>query len=99
VPLPAKSSFRGFVSGQLVFSLEEAWGEEFPAGALISLDLNACAADPAAARPLLIHAPGRREAIEGVSTTRNLLLVTIYRNVQGSAAAYRFADGRWSPTP
>ena len=41
LPVPARSTFRGFVSGQLVFSLEEAW-EPHPPGALISLDLAAC---------------------------------------------------------
>src|SRR5712691_10017018 len=46
VPVPARSSFRAFVAGQLIFSLEEDWGSEFPAGALISIDLAACLADP-----------------------------------------------------
>jgi prolyl oligopeptidase len=96
--LPAKASFRGFVAGQMVFSLEEAW-REFPAGALVSLDLAACLADPASVRPALVYAPGPREAVEDVATTRNLLLVTIYRNVQGSAAAWRFADGAWTARP
>ena len=40
-------------------------------------------------------APGAREAIEDVATTRSRLLVTLYRNVRGSAVAYRFEDGRW----
>src|SRR5260370_33612089 len=43
--VPARSSFRGFVAGQLVFSLEGAWGPEFPTGALISLDLAAGVVD------------------------------------------------------
>ena len=102
LPVPARSSFRAFVSGQLVFSLEEAWpfgsGESHPSGALVSLDLAACLAAPDAAAPLLIHAPGPREAIEDVAATRNILLATVYRNVQGSAVAYRFAGGRWVPT-
>src|SRR5439155_9728247 len=46
----------------------------------------------------LIHAPGPREAIEDVATTRNILLATVYRNVQGSAVAYRFEGGRWVPS-
>jgi len=99
LPLPARSSFRGFVADQLVFSLEEDWGSNYPAGALISLDLAACLADPAAAAPLLIHAPGPREAIDDVATTRNLLLATIYRNVEGSAVAFRFEGGRWAASP
>src|SRR5204863_480710 len=30
LPLPLRSSFRAFVMGQLVFSLEEDWGGDFP---------------------------------------------------------------------
>jgi prolyl oligopeptidase len=95
LPVPARSTFRGFVSGQLVFSLEEAW-EPHPPGALISLDLAVCLGEPDAVLPLLIYAPGPREAIEDVAATRTLLLATLYRNVQGSAVAYRFAAGGWT---
>jgi len=98
LPVPARSSLRGFVSGQLVFSLEEDWGAEFPSGALISLDLATCATAPDTARPLLIYAPGPREALEDVATTRDILLATVYRNVQGSAVAYRFEGGHWVPS-
>jgi prolyl oligopeptidase len=96
--VPARSTLRGFVTGQLVFSLEEDWGPDFPAGSLISIDLAECAANTQGVRPLLIHAPGPREAIEDVATTRGLLLVTVYRNVEGSAVAYRFAGGHWVPS-
>jgi prolyl oligopeptidase len=98
LPVPARSSFRGFVAGQLVFSLEEDW-RQHPAGALVSLDLAACFADPAGAEPIPVHAPGPRESIEHVATTRSRLLVTLYRNVQGSAVAYRFEGGAWLPSP
>jgi prolyl oligopeptidase len=101
--LPAKSSLRAFVCNQLVFSLEEEWrpagGTNYPSGALISLDLAACRADANAVVPVLVYAPGPRESIEGVDDTRNLLLVTIYRNVQGSATAFRFVGGQWSAAP
>ncbi|HEV2186091.1 MAG TPA: prolyl oligopeptidase family serine peptidase [Stellaceae bacterium] len=97
LPLPPKASFQAFVSGQLVFTLEENW-ERFSlqAGALISLDLDACAADAENVVPLLIYAPGTRETIGAVTATRSRLLVAIYRNVRGGAASYRFADGAWS---
>ena len=94
VPVPPRSSFRAFVSGQLVFSLEEAW-RDFPSGALISLDLDACLHDPQSATPVLIVAPEPRESIEDAAATRDRLLVTIYRNVQGSASSYRFDNGAW----
>ncbi len=101
LPLPGKASLQAFVSGQLVFGLEEAWRRgvtTYPTGALVSLDLAACLADIAAVEPVLIYAPGPRETIEGVTATRSRLLVTIYRNVQGSAVSYRLDDGAWQAT-
>ena len=97
LPVPARSSFRGFVAGQLIFSLEQAWnGRAIPAGALVSLDLAACLAEPQSAAPDVDRGAGRRaKSIEDVATTRSRLLVTLYRNVRGSAVAYRFEDGRW----
>jgi prolyl oligopeptidase len=101
--VPARSTFRGFVAGQLIFSLEEEWpladGHSHPPGALVSLDLAGCVADPDCGVPLLIYAPGPREAIEDVATSRTVLLATVYRNVQGSAVAYRLAGGKWVPSP
>jgi prolyl oligopeptidase len=96
MPTPARSSFRGFVAGQLVFSLEEDW-REHRAGSLVSLDLDACLADAAGAVPRPVAVPGPRESIEDVATTGTGLLATLYRNVQGSAVAYRFEAGRWVP--
>jgi prolyl oligopeptidase len=102
LPLPLKSQFRDFVSGQLIFTLDEAWdwrGVTYPAGALISLELAACYADIDSIEPCLIYAPGPRETIESVSATRSRLLVTICRNVQGSAVSYRFEGGGWQSSP
>ncbi len=102
LPIPLKSQFRGFVSGQILFTLDEAWkwrGVTYPSGVLISLDLDSCKADAAAVEPLLIYAPGPRETIEGVSATRSRLAVTIYRNVRGSVVSFRFADGAWQQAP
>ena len=97
LPLPGKAGLVAFVSGQLVFTLEETW-RGFASGALISLDLAACHADIDAVEPLLIYAPGPRETIEGVAATRSRLLVAIYRNVRGSAVSYRFENGAWQET-
>jgi prolyl oligopeptidase len=99
LPVPLRSSFRAFIGGQLVFSLEEDWGADFPTGALVSLDLAACLADPQGVRPVLILAPGPRESIEDAAATRSRLLVTIYRNVQGAAASYRFDNDAWQASP
>jgi prolyl oligopeptidase len=99
LPVPLRSSFRAFIAGQLVFSLEQDWGPDFPTGALVSLDLAACLADPQGVTPTLILAPGPRESIEDAAATRSRLLVTIYRNVQGAAASCRFDSGAWHASP
>jgi len=95
--LPLQSSFRGFVAGRLVFTLQQQWqapsGTGCGAGALIALDLAEAAAAPAALRPEIIETPGPREAIEDVAATRSCLLVAINRNVTGTAFAYRSGDG------
>ena len=99
--VPSRSSFRGFVVGQMIFSLEQEWpglawnGRQIPAGALVSLDLAGCLAEPRSVAPVVVVAPGPREAIEDVATTRSRLLVTLYRNVRGGAVAYRFESGSW----
>jgi prolyl oligopeptidase len=102
LPLPGKASLQAFVSGQLVFSLEETWqrgGTTYPSGALVSLDLDECLADIDAVEPKMVYAPGPRETIEGVAATRSQLLVAIYRNVRGAAAAFRFDSQAWQMTP
>jgi prolyl oligopeptidase len=92
LPVPAKSSFREFVAGQLIFSLEQEW-PPYPAGAVIALDIDDFS------RTVLIHAPGPREAIESVAATRSRLLVAIYRNVRGRVVAYRPDRGQWTAMP
>jgi prolyl oligopeptidase len=101
LPVPLKSEFRGFVSSQLVFTLDEAWdwrGKTYPIGALISLDLAQCYDAADAVNPVLLRVPGARETIEGVAATCSHLLVTIYRNVQGSAVTFRPVEGGWQAT-
>jgi prolyl oligopeptidase len=98
LPIPLKSQFRAFISGQLVFSLEETWdwrGKSYASGSLLSLDLGQCYAGADAVAPLLIYAPGPRETIEGVAHTRSHLLAAVYRNVRGSAVAFRFDGAAW----
>ncbi len=102
LPVPRKSQFREFVSGQLVFTLDEDWqrgGAILTAGTMVSLDLAACAADAAGVEPKTVYAPGPRETIEHVAATRGTLLATIYRNVQGGAVAFRYDGAGWRSHP
>lgn len=93
IPLPPKASIHALHKGQLIVTLEQPW-RGFAQGALIALPLSQIdAPEPIAA---LIFAPGPRESIEGVSTTRDAILVSGYRNVRGQLVRFAFEDGAWS---
>ncbi len=103
IPVPGRSSFQGFIDGQMIFSLEEAWtpragAESFPVGALVAIDLDAFVAAPAQVRAALVYAPTSREAVQSVSTTRNRLVVNMLENVRGAVYSFARENGRWTRT-
>lgn len=98
--LPAKSNINVLVQGQMVFTTDQNWtapsGQAFQTGDVIAYDLNAWLADPAAPAQLVIR-PGEREAIEGISSTRNRLVVALYENVRGGVYVYEpNPSGEWA---
>jgi len=99
--LPLKSGFAGMVDGQILVQLSEPWKEgdtSIEAGALVSFDAAGAAAHPDRLDPVTIFAPGPRESVGGVSTTRDRVLASIYQNVRGRVFAFtRVADGSWTP--
>ena len=90
LPFPKRNGIRGLVDGQLVFTTEIAWNG-FETGDLLAYDLAALKRDPASAKPTLVLRPGARESIEGVTVTRNTLVVNLSENVKGAAYVYRTA--------
>ncbi len=98
--IPQKANIAELVDGRLILSLDEAWpaaGPSFVAGALAQLDLAATKADPAHPKPRLIWSPGPRESLAGVSSTRDMLLVSTLDNVRGRAWVYApQAGGGWN---
>ena len=95
LPFPAKGYIRALVDDQLVMTTDVEWNG-FKVGDLFAYDLSDLKADPAAARPYLILRPGPREAIEGVTATRNKLVVALYENVKGAAYVYDRGPNGWT---
>lgn len=98
--LPAKSNINALVQGQLVVTTDQDWtapsGQEFKTGDVIAWDLQRWLADPATPAQLIIR-PTEREAIEGITATRNRLVVALYENVRGGVYVYEpSATGEWS---
>jgi len=98
--LPLKSSIEDLFANQLIVRLRDTWqagASTYAAGSLVSIDLPSAVADPAHLHASLIYAPSAREALEGVSSTRDRLIVQTLENVKGRAASYALApDGTWS---
>ena len=100
--LPAKSGIADLVDGRVILRLDEAWtvnGKTFEPGSLLQTDLDATKTSPSALKPALIWAPGPREALHGLSSTRDKLLVGVLDNVQGRAFVYTPSGDGWTHKP
>ncbi|WP_395397148.1 prolyl oligopeptidase family serine peptidase [Novosphingobium sp. BL-8A] len=94
--MPQKVSVAALVAGQVVFSLDEAWGD-LPAGSVATAPLDEVLAHPDAIKPRLAWQPGPREALETVSTTRDRLLLSVLDNVNGRLLALApSGNGGWT---
>jgi prolyl oligopeptidase len=101
--LPPKASPAGIVDGRILVALKQDWeaapGLAFKTDSLISYDLEEWKRDPNAARPSLVWAPGPRQTLGGIATTRDALIVTTLDNVRGRAFAMNYANGAWTSRP
>ncbi len=89
--LPQKIEIEGLVKNELLIKLDQNWsaaGKSFTQGSLIEVPLSAAFTNPANLSPKLVYAPSPREALEGVATTKNDLIVTLLHNVRGRAYVY-----------
>jgi prolyl oligopeptidase len=100
LPIPQRASPAGIVDGRLLVTLDEPWdagqGTHFATDSIVSYDLAEWERDPLTARPTLVWAPGPRQTLNGIMTTRGKLIVNILDNVRGRAFALDYADGRWA---
>ncbi|MFN3558385.1 MAG: prolyl oligopeptidase family serine peptidase [Brevundimonas sp.] len=100
--LPSKSNINALIQGQLVITTDQDWtapsGQEFKTGDVIAWNLEQWLANPATPAQLVIR-PTEREAIEGITATRNKLVVALYENVRGSVYVYQpNPSGEWGRT-
>ena len=97
--IPEKAAIVRLVAGRIIVQLDEAWtisGKTFKAGSLVQLDLNSTSKAPDKLSPSLIWAPGPRDALQGVSSTKDALLVSTLDNVRGRAFAYKPGAKGWT---
>lgn len=83
LPIPEDADFRGIFRDRVLFSLRTDWkpGETtYPGGALLAADLD----DLLQGRPVcdVLFEPTERSSLDGVVSTRNLVLVSTLDNVR-----------------
>ena len=100
--IPEKANLVDMIDGRVIIQSQEAWtpagaSKAFPAGSLLSVDLAALKADPARLKPTLIYAPTAKEALQGASATKDMLLVSILDNVRGRTLLFKPGpNGSWT---
>jgi len=91
--VPARTFATGMVDGQVIFETSDPWGG-IPAGAIASAPL----ADVRKGRftPTLVFAPGARQSVDRVTTTRHHVLASVYDNVRGRTLVFTHGANGWA---
>ncbi len=99
--VPGKAELNGVFASRLLVTIDEDWtpagqGTTYKQGSLLALKLQDVKADPAHLKPEVVFAPTATEFLDGVATTRDRLLLTTLRHVQGTAYVYAPAGSGWT---
>ncbi|WP_213979000.1 prolyl oligopeptidase family serine peptidase [Sphingomonas sp. dw_22] len=89
--VPDKVSVAELVDGRVIFQLDQAWteaGPQFTSGSVAEVDLAALKAAPGTLKPGIVWKPGPRDALDGIGSTRDKLLISTLSNVRGRAFVY-----------
>jgi prolyl oligopeptidase len=84
------------VRDQLVIELRSNWeagGTTYPQGALLAADFDAALGGRAAFEPLFLPSP--LTSLDGLTVTRDALLLTVLDKVKNRIVELRREDGRW----
>nr|WP_260928443.1 prolyl oligopeptidase family serine peptidase [Novosphingobium sp. 9] len=96
--IPDKASVVALVAGRVIVQLDQDWstgGKRFGSGSLVELALPSVLAAPAKLQARLIWAPGPRDALNGITSTRDTLLVSTLENVRGRALVFTPTATGW----
>ncbi|WP_313033651.1 prolyl oligopeptidase family serine peptidase [Massilia alkalitolerans] len=97
IKLPKPEDANAFaVRDQLVIELRSNWeagGTTYPQGALLAADFDAALGGRAAFEPLFLPSP--LTSLDGLTVTRDALLLTVLDKVRNRIVELRREDGRW----
>ena len=100
LPIPEKVAVQGVFKGQLILSLKQDWlpqgtNHTFDSGDLVSFDLENWLQTQQIKNLQLVYRPDERATIDGVSITKNKLVLTLLENVVSNVYVYDL-DDKWS---
>lgn len=96
IDVPDDADLAGIIDGHLLVELKSDWERDeqtFAQGALVSAPVEAVKAGEAVFE--VVFQPGPRQALSGVSTTGNRILVSVLDNVVSRLLAFRREEGAW----
>ncbi len=100
LPLPTSANFTGYMDGQAIYSLKEAWtsakGTVFKTGAIVAFDLKAALANPTHVEPTVIFQPDAHQSVQSVAQTKTRLVLSVLSDVNGTALSFAHGDGTWT---
>ncbi len=85
------------VGDQMVVYVRDPWqvgGKTWPTGSMVSAPVKDFLAGKRDMK--LVIQPGPRETINGISATKDYLLLNVLNNVRGELRRYRYQNGAWS---
>jgi prolyl oligopeptidase len=103
LPLPLGADLKGAQGNSLIFTLRGDWtpqgGAPIAKGSLIAYRLPRSESAADAGAVTVLYTPDARSSIDEVSSGRDAVYASIYRDVTGSVHVFRArADGSWSRT-
>lgn len=102
-PLPAKSSLRNVYQGQLLVGLEEDWTpsgqDSFQSGDLVAFDMTTYLESGVLPPVSLVFRPNPRQALRGVSVSKDAALLSINDTVVGKVLRLDRGEDGWETKP
>ncbi|MBV9904383.1 MAG: S9 family peptidase, partial [Alphaproteobacteria bacterium] len=104
LPLPLGAELHGVTQGNLIFTLRDAWtppgaNAAFPQGSIVAFLVKPFVMRKMPPRFTLLWSPDEHSTAETVRAGRDAVYAAIYRDVTGSAHAFRpLKGGKWSDT-
>jgi prolyl oligopeptidase len=97
--IPLDANLRGILKGQLIVWLKTDWkvgGAVYRGGTLVGVDYEKLLRGMGVVK--VVFEPGEKSNINGVTSTKNLILVNVLNNIRGELFECSFVNGTWSRT-